>query len=60
MLNYPNDYPDKFERWLKKFKPEYLKYYERGHDKGEIDIVQVEDNIYHLYYKDELLGTYIS
>ena len=39
MLNYPNDYPDKFEKWLKKFKPDYLKYYERGHDKGEIDII---------------------
>lgn len=53
---------DKFQRWLKKFRPEYFKYYEKGYDRGDIDIVQCtsDSRFYHLYYDGKLLGTLVE
>ena len=51
---------DKFERWLSKNYPELLCEYERGADRGNIDIVALDFGFYHLYYKGRLLGTLIS
>ena len=50
---------DKFQRWLKRFKPEYFDKYEKGYGRGEIDVQKVSFG-YHLWYKGELLGTLIE
>jgi hypothetical protein len=50
---------DKFQRWLAKFKPQYLSKYKKGYDQGEIDIMKISWG-YHLYYKGKLLGTLIE
>lgn len=52
--------PDKFERWLEKFHPEHLGDYERGVDKGDIDIVETSYGWFHLYIDGKLLGTLVT
>lgn len=50
---------DKFQRWLKRFKPDYFQYYKKGYDQGDIDIEEISWG-YHLYFEGELLGTLIE
>ena len=50
---------DKFQRWLKRFKPEYFDKYQKGYGQGEIDVQKVSFG-YHLWYKGEFLGTLIE
>lgn len=50
---------DKFQRWLVRFKPNYLKYYKKGYGQGEIGIQEISWG-YHLWYKGKLLGTLLD
>lgn len=50
---------DKFQRWLARFKPDYLKYYKKGFNRGKIDIEEISWG-YHLWYQGELLGTLLE
>jgi hypothetical protein len=54
---------DKFERWLIRFRPELLCEYERGYDRGNIEIHLVDCEqfrAYHLYHEGKLLGTLLE